>query len=71
MSSALERLIKFAFEQCHLKRIEIHCGINNIKSRTISERLGFVNEGISQTYQPIVLNGEIVQSIIYSKSIND
>jgi ribosomal-protein-serine acetyltransferase len=57
MTSAVEELVKFAFEKCNVKRIEIHCGVNNLKSRSIPERLGFINEGISQTDQPVQLNG--------------
>jgi ribosomal-protein-serine acetyltransferase len=61
MTSAVEELVKFAFEKCNVERIEIHCGINNLKSRSIPERLGFINEGISQTDQPVQLNGQMVQ----------
>jgi ribosomal-protein-serine acetyltransferase len=74
MTSAVEELVKFAFEKCNVERIEIHCGINNLKSRSIPERLGFINEGISQTDQPVQLNGQMVQSIVYSKyksTLND
>ena len=71
MTAAIDQLVKFAFEQCHVKRVEIHCGINNFKSRSIPERLGFINEGILQTSEPIQLNGQIVQSIVYSKSLHE
>ncbi|CAF1181122.1 unnamed protein product [Adineta steineri] len=68
MTSAVEQLIKFAFEKWNIKRMEIHCGVNNLKSRAIPERLGFSNEGISQMYPSILLNGQMLESIVYSKN---
>lgn len=71
MTAAIEQLVKFTFEQWRVKRVEIHCGTNNLKSRAIPERLGFVNEGISATYGSVLLNGQMVQSIVYSKSCDE
>ena len=68
MTSSVEALMKFAFEEWHVKCIEIHCGENNFKSRAIPERLGFLNEGISAVHPLVEVNGQMVRSITYSKS---
>ncbi len=39
-------LINYAFSELNLNRVEIHCGVENTKSRKIPERLGFREEGI-------------------------
>ena len=67
MTIAVDALIKFAFEEWNVKRIEIHCGENNFKSRAIPERLGFLNEGISLTEPFVQVNGQMIPSITYSK----
>lgn len=68
VTAAVATLIKFAFEEWHVKCIEIHCGENNVKSRAIPERLGFLNEGISAGHPLVEVNGQMVRSITYSKS---
>jgi ribosomal-protein-serine acetyltransferase len=68
MTAAVTALIKFAFEEWQVKCIEIHCGENNLKSRAIPERLGFLNEGISSVHPLVQVNGQMVQSITYSKT---
>ncbi|MBD3280694.1 GNAT family N-acetyltransferase [Candidatus Dojkabacteria bacterium] len=45
MTEALKKLLEFGFEKLDLNRIEIHIAPNNIKSRAIPEKLGFVQEG--------------------------
>jgi ribosomal-protein-serine acetyltransferase len=67
MTAAAVACIQFAFQQWNVERIEIHCGENNLKSRAIPERLGFVNEGISSIHPLVEVNGQMVQSITYSK----
>lgn len=46
MTKSVEKLVDHAFSIWNLKRIEIHCGEGNLKSRAIPERLGFTQEGI-------------------------
>ncbi len=43
---ASERVISYLFEELGLHRVEMQCGIENVKSRAIPERLGFKLEGI-------------------------
>ncbi|MBN6186751.1 GNAT family N-acetyltransferase [Aneurinibacillus sp. BA2021] len=45
MTAAVHRLIAHAFDELGLNRIEIHCAVQNEKSRAIPERLGFTREG--------------------------
>ncbi len=67
MTAAVTACVRFAFEQWNVERMEIHCGESNLKSRAIPERLGFLNEGISSIHPLVEVNGQMVQSITYSK----
>jgi ribosomal-protein-serine acetyltransferase len=68
MTAAVAACIRFAFEDWNVERMEIHCGETNLKSRAIPERLGFLNEGISPTDPLVEVNGQMIQSMTYSKS---
>lgn len=46
MTRTVRTLINYAFLDLHLNRVEIRCGVKNLKSRAIPERLGFKQEGI-------------------------
>ncbi len=46
MTKATRALVDHAFNTLHLNRVEIQCGMKNVKSRAIPERLGFVKEGV-------------------------
>ena len=39
-------LVKYAFNELEINRVQINCNVDNIKSRAIPERLGFQLEGI-------------------------
>lgn len=45
MTRSVQGLLRHAFNELHLNRVEIRCGENNRKSRAIPERLGFIIEG--------------------------
>ena len=45
MTRSCRDLINFAFNELKLNRVEIRCAVENARSRTIPERLGFQNEG--------------------------
>lgn len=68
MTAAVAEMVKIAFEKWNVQRVEICCGINNYKSRAIPERLGFRIEGLTSSEHAVELNGQMIQSIIYSKS---
>jgi ribosomal-protein-serine acetyltransferase len=46
MTSAVKALIDCAFTDYDLNRLEILCGVNNVKSRAVPERIGLKQEGI-------------------------
>ena len=45
MTKACRAWIDYAFNELKLNRVEMHCAVNNKKSRAIPERLGFIQEG--------------------------
>lgn len=45
MTKTCRVLIRHAFQSWNLNRIEIRCGVENVKSCAIPERLGFTKEG--------------------------
>ena len=71
MTAAVKDLVQFAFEVWNVRRVEIHCGVNNLKSRAIPERLGFVNDGIASNIPAVELNGQMILSVIYSQYNSD
>jgi ribosomal-protein-serine acetyltransferase len=46
MTKAVEALTEYAFGELELNRVEIRAAVKNHKSRSIPERLNFVNEGM-------------------------
>ncbi|KQX46857.1 GNAT family N-acetyltransferase [Paenibacillus sp. Root444D2] len=45
ITKSCKRLVDYSFNELGLNRVEIRCGLNNLKSRAIPEKLGFTNEG--------------------------
>lgn len=48
MSQSVERLTQLIFEEMEMNRIQIKCGVENLKSSAIPKRLGFHFEGIER-----------------------
>ncbi|GCF07583.1 GNAT family N-acetyltransferase [Dictyobacter arantiisoli] len=46
MTDACRALTTYAFDEYQLNKVEIHCGVGNLRSRRIPERLGYKLEGI-------------------------
>nr|WP_251025945.1 GNAT family protein [Bacillus sp. ISL-47] len=46
MTRSVQAMVNHAFIDLKLNRVEIRCGVKNLKSRAIPERLGFKQEGI-------------------------
>ncbi len=62
-------LIDYAFDELKLNRVEMLCGVENIKSRKIAEKLGFREEGIIREAQWI--HDRFVNFVIYGMLAND
>ena len=63
MTRACSVLTDYAFNILNFNRVEIQCAIDNLKSRAIPERLGFVQEGVIRDGE--LLNGNYVDCVIY------
>ena len=69
VSCSVKAMLRYAFHDLGLNRVEIRCAVDNNKSRAVPERLGFTFEGITREGQ--WLNGKFVDLRIYSKLAND
>lgn len=64
VTRAVSAMIDDAFNNLGLNRVEIHCASENIRSRSIPERLGFRQDGILR--ESSLLNDEFVDKVVYS-----
>jgi ribosomal-protein-serine acetyltransferase len=64
VTQSVKSLLKYAFEELDLNRVQIKAGTENIKSRRIPERLGFSFEGIEREGE--YLNGGFIDLAVYS-----
>ncbi|MFJ7933825.1 GNAT family N-acetyltransferase [Sporosarcina sp. NPDC096371] len=60
----VNELIKYAFYKLDLNRIEISCAEDNVRSRALPEKLGFIKEGILRDHY--YLNGDLHNLVVYS-----
>lgn len=51
ITTSIQKLSTYLFHELKLNRIIIQCAENNIKSRVIPEKMGFINEGTSRQAQ--------------------
>ncbi|WP_423189050.1 GNAT family N-acetyltransferase [Alkalibacterium sp. f15] len=63
MFRTVKSLLDYAFEKLGLHKIEIWAAEGNSKSRSIPERLGFVQEGMRRDNE--LIDGKYVNMIIY------
>ncbi len=64
MAEAMQKMIKFVFDELDLQRIEINIMPENQKSIALAERLGFVHEGTVYSY--LKINGIWEDHLRYS-----
>ncbi len=57
-------MVRFAFEELELNRIEIKCWVENYKSKSIPKRLGFNNEAVLREAE--LLNGKFIDLELFS-----
>ncbi len=64
MTDCVRTLVNYSFEQLNINRIVIRCAVENSKSRAITQRLGFKEEGVLR--QSEWLYDHFVDLVIYS-----
>jgi ribosomal-protein-serine acetyltransferase len=48
MLQSVEKIIEFIFEILEMNRIQIKCGVGNVKSSAVAKKAGFIYEGIER-----------------------
>jgi ribosomal-protein-serine acetyltransferase len=69
MTAAVRALVDHAFGPWQLNRVEIHAGVENVRSRAIPERLGFVEEGLLR--QAELVGERYVDHVVYGLLAED
>ena len=46
ITRSTRKMVKYAFEELKMNRVEIRCATGNVESRAVPERLGFMQEGL-------------------------
>ncbi|WP_173915333.1 GNAT family N-acetyltransferase [Halobacillus sp. Marseille-Q1614] len=64
MTKTVNALIDCAFSEYDLNRVEIHCGVENYKSRSIPERIGMKKEGVVREDE--FLYDHYLDTVLYS-----
>lgn len=67
MMEAVSALTELAFAALKCNRLEIQCDAENLKSRAIPEKLGFVLEGILKNDERSVDGKRLTDTCIYAK----
>lgn len=62
MTSAVTKLLGYAFEEMNMNRVIIKVAVENLKSRKIPKRIGFVQEGIERESDMLV--GDVYTDIV-------
>ena len=71
MTEGINAVTQYAVNQLGIKRIEIRCDINNIRSKKIPERLGYHLEAILKSDR-IDSSGKISDTLLYVRhNLND
>ena len=63
MTSAIRRILDHVFNDLNLRRVNIHCGKENLASRKIAESLAFQKEGVYRQAEKI--KGTYIDLVAY------
>src|SRR5262245_16224889 len=69
VTKSCQRLIRYAFDDLHLNRIEIRCSSENDRSAAIPERFGFHKEGVLRQVE--LRNGKLHDFCVYGLLADD
>ncbi len=64
MTLAATALVDHAFTEWKLRRVEVHAGVGNARSRAIPERLGFTEEGVLRQAERV--GDRFVDHVVYA-----
>ena len=70
MTESVKALCRWAFRKQRMFRVQIKCATENIRSRAIPERLGFVHEGTERGGARLA-NGRHTNLEVYSRLRTD
>ena len=63
-TSAVRALVRYAFAETALERLEVLCALDNVASQRVAERAGAVREGVLR--KRLYLHGEAQDAVVYS-----
>ena len=69
MTHAVQALVDHAFGAWRLHRVEIRAGVENTRSRAISERLGFTQEGVVREAERV--GDSYIDQVVYATLASD
>lgn len=67
MTEAINAITQYAFKQLKIKRIAITCDIDNVRSKSIAERLNYSLEGVLKSHRRKPISGELSDTLIFAK----
>ncbi len=67
MTEAVNAITRYAFIQLGAKRIAITCQRENVRSKKIPERLGYVQEGVLKFNRRDVQSGTLTDTLMYAR----
>ncbi len=67
MTEALNAVVQYAFKQMKVERLGITCDVNNVRSKKLAERLGFVLEGKLKANRREPLTAKVSDTLVYAR----
>ncbi len=69
MTRACREMLRLAFEEWRLTRVEIRCASGNARSQAVATRLGFTREGVARKAEH--LYGQVVDHVVFGMTDED